>query len=130
MENIILIGAGGFFGALARYFISKGIYVWINDVFPWGTLLVNMTGCFFIGCLYELFSGSAAAPSVRNMLVIGFVGAYTTFSTFALESVHLARDRELGYFFLNMGLNNAGGVAMVLCGLYSVRFLRVFLAGN
>ena len=90
METILLIGLGGFIGANLRYLVSGWAVGHFGNAFPWGTLIVNFSG----SCLLALFIGWAANhagfdPRVRLLVAVGFFGAYTTFSTYATESVAL-----------------------------------------
>jgi CrcB protein len=90
VENLLLIGLGGFIGANMRYWVSGWVAEQLGQVFPWGTLIVNVSGA----CLLAVFYGWAANhitldPRVRLFVTIGFFGAYTTFSTYANETVAL-----------------------------------------
>ena len=92
METMLLIGLGGFIGANLRYAVSMWAAERFGRAFPWGTLIINATG----SCLLAVFLGWAAShiqldPRVRLFLAVGFFGAYTTFSTYATESVALAQ---------------------------------------
>lgn len=93
VEIILLIGLGGFIGANARYFLSGWVAELLGKSFPWGTLIVNFTG----SCLLAVFIAWAANhttldPRVRLLVAVGFFGAYTTFSTYATESVALLQS--------------------------------------
>lgn len=77
----VLVGSAA--GGLARFFVG-GLFSRGAGVFPWGTLLVNITGCFLIGGLHS-WAGGRLSPEARGLLMAGFCGAYTTFSTFVLE---------------------------------------------
>jgi fluoride exporter len=95
MINIIIIGIGGFIGSIARY----GMALWIGQrwgrSFPLGTFVINVSGSFVIGLLMTLFTERLLAnPQWRLLLVVGFLGAYTTFSTFEYETGTLVRDGE------------------------------------
>ena len=95
MTNIIIIGIGGFLGAITRY----GAAVWIGQrwgrTFPLGTFVINVTGSFLIGLLMTLFTERFLVnPQWRLLLVVGFLGAYTTFSTFEYETGALLKDSE------------------------------------
>lgn len=95
MINYLLIGAGGFLGAITRYAIG----VWIGQKwgrsFPLGTFFINVSGSFFIGLLMTLLTERFIVnPQWRLLLVVGFLGAYTTFSTFEFETSRLVRDGE------------------------------------
>lgn len=112
----LVIGAGGFLGAIARYMVS----VWISQRwgrgFPLGTFLINVSGSFLIGLLMTLMSDRFTEnPQWRTFLVIGFLGAYTTFSTFEYETGALVRDGEWLYASLNViGSVLAGFIALKL----------------
>lgn len=83
----VLIALGGAVGAIARYQVGAAIQSRLPSVFPWGTFVVNITGCFVMGCATALLTEPIAAHQNWRFLVpIGFVGAYTTFSTFELET--------------------------------------------
>ncbi len=93
--NILIIGIGGFIGSIARY----GMAVWIGQrwgrIFPLGTFVINVSGSFVIGLLMTLFTERLLVnPQWRLLLVVGFLGAYTTFSTFEYETGALVRDSE------------------------------------
>ncbi|MDI6727676.1 MAG: fluoride efflux transporter CrcB [Thermodesulfovibrionales bacterium] len=95
MINYLIIGAGGFIGAIARYAIG----VWIGQKwgrsFPLGTFVINVSGSFFIGLIMSLFTERFMVnPQWRLLLVVGFLGAYTTFSTFEYETGRLVKDGE------------------------------------
>ena len=117
--NYLLIGIGGFFGAIARYAVDG----WISastrfGAFPAGTFAINLSGAFALGFLYALTLEKAAIdPRIRGPIMIGFLGAYTTFSTLMLESWRLAEDGSVGLAFLNVALSAVLGLAAVFGGL-------------
>ncbi len=125
MLKIMVIGFGGFFGAVMRYLVSN----WVQNAstggkFPWGTLTVNMVGCLLIGVLLQTADTKAIfTETARNFLFMGFLGAFTTFSTFGNDTVVLLQDgRELaalGNIFLHLSL----GLLAVYLGRYSVNYL-------
>lgn len=105
MKWISLV-AGGVAGTLARYFLAGAIYQVFGTAFPYGTLVVNLTGCFLIGflaCLAE--EKFLLGPNARILLMIGFCGAFTTFSTFILETANLLRDGEAWRAFANVAVS-------------------------
>ncbi len=88
--SILLIGLGGFAGAIARYLVDGAVAERVAGAFPWGTLAVNVSGSFLLGLLFALSADRAILPAeIRGPLLIGFIGAYTTFSTVMLESWRL-----------------------------------------
>jgi CrcB protein len=114
IRNILVIGMGGFLGAVSRY----GVAVWIGQrwgrSFPLGTFVINVSGSFLIGLLMPLLTERFIVnPQWRLLLVVGFLGAYTTFSTFEYETGALLKDGQWLYAGLNvMGSVVAGFIAL------------------
>lgn len=107
MLNLLLIGVGGFAGAIARYVLDGRVSNLAGGAFPWGTFVVNTTGSFVLGVLFALVTERAALPpELRGPFMIGFIGAYTTFSTLMLESWRLIEEGA----WLNVALNLGGSV--------------------
>lgn len=115
MEKIILIGSGGFIGAVLRYMVGSLAQTWTKaENFPAGTLIVNLIGCLLIGFLSHIGENSAViTPETRSFLFIGILGAFTTFSTFSNETVNLFRQGQGFYSVINV-------VAHILIGLTAV----------
>jgi CrcB protein len=117
--DLILIGIGGFFGAIARYLVDG----WVSGstkigAFPLGTFVINISGAFTLGLLFAIaLEKSAIDPRIRGPVMIGFLGAYTTFSTLMLESWRLAEDGSWGLALLNVGLSGVVGMCAVFAGL-------------
>ena len=112
MFQILAISGGGALGALGRFWMSQGVYRLLGRDFPWGTLAVNVLGSFLMGLLFVLFvERLAAAPEVRSAVLVGFLGAFTTFSTFSMETLTLIETGYLGKAFLNMA------ASLLLCVL-------------
>ena len=104
MLQILAIAAGGALGALGRFWLSTGVYRLLGRDFPWGTLAVNTLGSFLMGLLVVLFiERLIVGPELRAAVLVGFLGAFTTFSTFSIETLALIEEGYLAKAFLNMG---------------------------
>jgi CrcB protein len=116
--QVLAIAGGGALGALARFWLSAEVYRLLGRGFPWGTLVVNVLGSFLIGVLFVLFlERSTAGPEVRSAVLVGFLGAFTTFSTFSLETLNLIEAGQLARAFLNMAASVAACLAACWLGL-------------
>jgi CrcB protein len=122
--DLVLVGVGGFFGAIARRVVD----LWVSDrsgsAFPLGTLVVNLSGAFLLGLLFAWATERDVLPrEIRGPVMIGFIGAYTTFSTWMLESMRLFEDGAWQLALLNLTLPVALGVIAVAGGLAVGRLL-------
>ena len=118
LSKILSVALGGAFGAVARYLITISPAAGLFDKFPLPTFFINITGSFFIGFLMILLSDKIEVnDNVRMMMIAGFLGAFTTFSTFEMELFALARDRQFvtafGYLFLSVFVGFIGVVGGV-----------------
>ena len=112
MLNYILIAVGSALGGIARYWASGVIANRFGQVFPWGTLIVNVSGSFAIGFFASFTAPEGrwfVGPNARNFFMMGVCGGYTTFSSFSLQTLNLARDEEWFYAGANAALS------VVLC---------------
>ncbi|MGO8673622.1 MAG: fluoride efflux transporter CrcB [Capsulimonadaceae bacterium] len=110
-----LIAVGGALGALARYIVGYAISIRFPTSFPWGTFVINITGSFIIGLVSTLVAERMlVSPNWRPLVTIGFVGAYTTFSTFEYETVQLAASWRA---FANLAGSVVSGYGAVLLGI-------------
>ena len=117
MTNYFIIGLGGFFGAVARYIVALWIGQRWGRIFPLGTFVVNISGCFLISFLMSLFTEKFMVnPQLRLFLVIGFLGAYTTFSTFEYETGNLVKDGEWSIALANVILSVIAGFVALKSG--------------
>lgn len=87
----LAVASGGALGSMARFATSLLVGQWASGAFPWGTLAANVIGCFTMGLLASVLVGRSDSAYVRAFLLTGFLGGYTTFSSFANETLHLAR---------------------------------------
>lgn len=123
MVKFFLIALGGALGALLRYAVSGLALRVLGPGFPWGTLAVNLLGCFLIGLFWALSDRVAFHPRVSPFLFTGLLGAFTTFSTYGLESINLLRDGEVLRGLTNIVASNGLGLVAVLLGFGSARLL-------
>ena len=125
MLQLILISFGGALGALSRYTLSNLISKSFQNNFPLGTLGVNLLGCFIIGIAWQYSEHFSIEKNMRLFFFVGLLGAFTTFSTFGLESLHLFKDGFLKSALLNIFLNNILGIILVLLGIYFYRIIFI-----
>jgi fluoride exporter len=125
MAKIVLVLLGGAFGTGLRYFLSSFIYARVKEPsFPYANMVINVSGSFLIGILAELFETRVlVAPVTRVALLTGVLGGYTTFSSFAFETVSLIRDGELWLATLNVSLSVVLGLAAVWLGIRLAQLL-------
>jgi len=118
--TIPAIAIGGALGAPARYGIGEAVHV-SPGTFPWATFAINVTGCLVIGLLAVVLTNRIEHPLVRPFLVTGFLGAYTTFSTFAVDVDVLGKDGHVGMAAAYVVASVAIGLAAVVTGLRAGR---------
>ena len=116
------LAAGGILGTFARYFLSGDVYSVWGTFFPYGTLVVNLLGCFAIGFLAVLAEEKfLLGPAARMFFMIGFCGAFTTFSSFILETANLTKDGEILYALMNIVLSVVVGFFVFRLGVMLAR---------
>jgi CrcB protein len=116
--DLVLVGLGGFFGAIARRAVDLSVSSRADSVFPLGTLVINVSGSFLVGILFAWAMDRDVLPAeIRGPLMIGFLGAYTTFSTLMLESWRLVEDGSWQLAALNLAGSVALGLIAVVAGL-------------
>ena len=119
-----MIGIGGFFGAIARYIVDGWVVARTGATFPWGTLVVNLSGSFILGLLFALAIERGVLPAdIRGPVFIGFIGAYTTFSTLALDSWRLVENGSYVLGVANLVGSLVLGIVAVVGGLVLGRAL-------
>jgi CrcB protein len=122
MHQIILVGVGGFLGAVLRYLISGYVQNLTQSVaFPYGTLAVNISGCFLIGIFAHLVeSQGGMTAEMRLLLMVGLLGSFTTYSTFSSETMNLLQDQRLFLGLINIGTHIIIGLSAVLLGRFTI----------
>lgn len=124
MRTAIAIAVAGAAGALARYGLDGLITRRAPSAFPWGTLAINVTGCLLLGFLFTLMTDQlTTAPWLRSAVTIGFLGAYTTFSTWSFETYRLIEDGALGLAAANALGSLVVGLLAVYVGVIGARAL-------
>ncbi|SHN85001.1 fluoride efflux transporter CrcB [Desulfitobacterium chlororespirans] len=116
-SHILLVGMGGFFGAIFRYFFSKKLN---GEKLPIGTLTVNLSGAFLLGAII----GANLSTATTLLLGTGFLGAFTTFSTLKLEMAQLQLKKEHRVFILYTTITYGGGIALAYLGYWLGSFFR------
>jgi CrcB protein len=126
MYLYLLIALGGALGSVARFWLSGVVAHQFGETFPWGTLIVNVTGSFIIGFFFTLTGPEGrffAGGNVRQFVMTGVCGGYTTFSSFSLQTLTLVRDGE----WLRAGGNVAGSVLCCLVAVWAGHILAAYL---
>ncbi|MEX0776150.1 MAG: fluoride efflux transporter CrcB [Phycisphaeraceae bacterium] len=122
-QKLLWIAVAGAAGTLARYGLAGLVHRWPgSSEFPWGTLVVNAAGCLLFGVVWGLAEyRHVISDDLRPIILIGFMGAFTTFSTFAFETTHMLQGAQWGYAAANIVAQNVLGVIMVLAGFALAR---------
>lgn len=113
--SLLAVASGGALGAAARYIASGWVQDWTGSFFPWGTFAVNVAGCVLLGFAVTWMQSSFSSTEARELVTVGFLASFTTFSTFSYEALAMVRDGELlragGYVLGSVMLGLAGVVA-------------------
>lgn len=121
-RDVLLVGVGGAFGAASRHLVGIGAAAVLGDKFPHGTLIVNVVGSFLLAGLLASAAMSGALPRWAVLLVgTGFMGAFTTFSTFSHQTIQLAEGGEIGLSALNVALNIVLCIGAAAAGIAAAR---------
>jgi len=118
---VLLVAAGGALGAVARFLVGALFVQRIGAHWPWGTLFINLTGCLLISLFLGAGSGRVADTNLRYLLPIGFVGAYTTFSSYEYEILWLVEQGRVAAALAYVAASNLLGFAAVLAGAWLAR---------
>jgi crcB protein len=124
VNNYLIVAFGASIGGAARYWLSNFVYKFLPAFFPFGTLAVNVVGSFIIGfIIFYLDAKEMISPAVKLFLTVGFCGGFTTFSTFALETLNLMRNSEYTLAFFNAFANLVFSMAGVFLALVAAKYL-------
>jgi len=123
MQNFLLIALGGAIGAILRFLVSGLAVKVTGSAYPWGTIAVNLIGCFLIGLVWGIFNNLEVSNSTKLFVFTGLLGAFTTFSTFAIENFYLIRSGDLPMLALNVSISNIAGIFLVFAGFYVSKLL-------
>ncbi|HJQ32988.1 MAG TPA: fluoride efflux transporter CrcB [Pyrinomonadaceae bacterium] len=122
MLRITLVGLAGLAGTLCRYWLSGAVVRRYGEEFPWGTLAVNVAGCFVVGLLYQLLQERGdVSETARAAVFVGLLGGFTTFSSYGLQTFTLLREGRVGFAALNVVASNLLGLLMVYAGYWLAR---------
>jgi fluoride exporter len=122
LQFIIAVAVGGSIGSVARYLVAMGSSRLFGASFPWGVLIINVTGSFLIGAFVGLFATRWDLPqALRIFLTVGICGGYTTFSTFSLDSYYLMERGELGAALIYMVASVCLSIGALMGGLFLAR---------
>ncbi len=117
IQKLAWLALAGALGTVSRYGLAGLVQRLSGGSFPWGTLVVNLLGCFLAGLLWGMFEKRGVVTALpRTVLLVGFLGAFTTFSTMTLETTEMLRASELVYATANLTLQNGIGLAAIFAG--------------
>ena len=124
LKTVLIVGFGGFIGTVARFLVSRYFQENVASVFPWGTFVVNIVGCFIIGVIYGLTEkGDFLTPDLRLFLTVGFCGGFTTFSSLANDAFMLMRQDEWLRFAIYTSFSFFIGLLAVYAGRLVLKFV-------
>lgn len=123
--KITFLCLAGMLGTMARFWLGAYVQQRLahSMAFPWGTLAVNLTGCLLAGLIWAILEPDMIASQARLFILVGFMGAFTTFSSFVLETSELLREARWGFAMANVLLHNIGGFALFFLGFSAGKHL-------
>jgi CrcB protein len=130
MWNIAAVFIGGGLGAVSRFLLSRFISARAFTNIPLGTFVVNISGALIIGFVFETFDAAVSSVMLRSLIIIGFLGGYTTFSTYALETVLLLQRHDYASAGMNLVLHTVTGLVAVVIGMLAATALHTWLQGG
>ena len=121
MKIVLLVGLGSFIGGISRYLVTLFVQNKFLSSFPYGTLAVNIIGCFLIGVIYGFSDRGSMNPEWRIFLATGIMGGFTTFSSFSNETVSMLRDAQYGFAMLYVSSSVVIGLLATLGGIFLIK---------
>ena len=123
MKTLLVIGTGGFIGSVCRYLLSLFIHNKVVSAFPFGTLGVNIIGCFAIGLIYAFYDKGHLSTDWRLFLATGICGGFTTFSAFSNETITLMRNDQMVYAFTYVAASVIIGLLATFLAITIIKFV-------
>lgn len=124
IKSLLIVGIGSFFGGALRYYLSSLMKTVCNQYFPWGTLLVNLIGCFLFGVVFAIFNRASSPTNTWCLLLTtGVCGGFTTFSAFAHESVQMLQNGNLLGFANYIVISIILGLLLIALGYWIVKIV-------
>lgn len=121
MKILFTIGVGSFIGGVLRYLFSSLMQTRVDTSFPWGTMIVNLTGCFLIGLCYGFAEKNNLSSEMVMFLTTGLLGGFTTFSAFSNETISMFRDGQMFSALIYVAISVVVGLSLTFLGLQSVK---------
>jgi CrcB protein len=126
LKNIFMIAIGGSLGAVSRYLSTIFMTIYLGNIFPYGTLFVNSLGSFIMGVVATIFSYKLGATHpLALFIMVGFLGSFTTFSSFSLDTLNLFLNQQFGLAIVNIFFNIVLCICFVTLGMYITKYFFV-----
>lgn len=128
--KLLSVAIGGAFGAILRFAVSHFSGKNSVSIFPWGTLIANLTGAFLIGLFWGFFENAKVSQHIKSFVIIGIIGSFTTFSTLSLETVKLFQQGYNKLGLINIAVTNILGILLVIAGFFASGQINFLLSNK